>query len=120
MGALDATLQGGSRSVAFWQLHQQPVPVVDGLLEVLVLEGRDTQQAQTGDLVRVGLERLVGQRLQLFVPLFAVGEVQRLGPLPEQFGLTFGQGGGTLEDLGGIGWPLLGHVGPTEEVQAFG
>ncbi|MNH15072.1 hypothetical protein D3C79_746790 [compost metagenome] len=87
---------------------------------MLALEGGDAEQAEAGDFVRVGLERFVGQGLGLGVPLLVVGKVQRLGPLSEQLRLTPGNRHGALEDLGGIGGTLLGHVGTTEEVQAFG
>ncbi len=52
--------------------------------------------------------------------MFVVGKILGLGPLAEQFRLATDQGHGALEDLGRIGGAILGHVGATEEVQAFG
>ncbi len=101
-------------------MRQQALPVIDGFLVTLALEGSDTTQAQAGHFVGVGFQRLVSQRLQLRAPFLVGSEVQRLCPLPEQFGLATGQGHGALECTRGIGGALLGHVGSAQEVHGLG
>jgi len=118
-GTIDTALQRRTRVVFGWQLGQQTAPVIDRVLIALALEGSDTKQAKAGDFLRIELQRLVGQRLDLGRPLFIVSEILRLGPLAEQLRLAPGQGHGALEDSGGVGGTVLGHVGTAEEVQPF-
>jgi len=117
--AINPALQGDTGIVLWRQLREKAVPVVDGFLITLALKGGDTQQAETGDFLGVELQGFVGQRLNLWRPLFVVGKVLRLGPLAEQFRLAPGQCNRTFKDFGSIGGTVLGHIGATEEVQTF-
>ncbi|MNQ88409.1 hypothetical protein D3C85_1036690 [compost metagenome] len=101
------------------QLRQQAIPVIDGVLITLAFKRGNAQQAKAGDFFRIGLERFVGQGLDLVRPLLAIGEVLGLGPLTEQLGLTTGQVHRALEHLRRIRRAVLSHVGATEEVHAF-
>ncbi len=119
-GAVDTALHGGAGWVLRRQLGQQACPVVDGFLVTLTFEGGDAKQTQAGGLVRIGLEGFIGQCLYGRRPLLTLGEVPRLGPLPEQFRLTASQLDRAFEELCRLCRTLLGHIGTPKEIQAFG
>ncbi|MCY1424206.1 hypothetical protein D9M71_399430 [compost metagenome] len=119
-GPGDPALQRLPGRVVRRQLRQQAIPVIDGVLITLAFKRGNAEQAEAGDFFRIGLERFVGQGLDLVRPLLAIGEVLRLGPLTEQLGLTTGQVHRALEHLRRVRRAILRHVGTTEEVHAFG